>query len=130
MTIPGANQMNWKNLVALDYPDIEYGSVTLGCHYGNFGEARKEVAEATGQKDYNFKGESILFKAQGVLNAEGTKITTWGLSNKLEEWVWMDEDMIKEMKEDRDPYEAPRFGYKSYYCYARIKAHLILSFVI
>ena len=53
--------------------------------------------------------ESIMFKGKGVMNAEGTKITIWGLANKLEEWEWMDEKMIEDMKEDRDPFEAPRY---------------------
>jgi len=101
------SSMRWKNLVALDYPDIEAGAFSIDCQYGNFGEARKEIFEATTQKDYNFQIESIMFKGKGVMNAEGTKITIWGLANKLEEWEWMDEKMIEDMKEDRDPFEAP-----------------------
>ena len=50
-----------------------------------------------------------MFKGKGVMNSEGTKITIWGLANKLEEWEWMDEKMIEDMKEDRDPFEAPRY---------------------
>ena len=49
-----------------------------------------------------------MMKGKGVMNSEGTKITIWGLVNKLEEWEWMDEKMIEDMKEDRDPFEAPR----------------------
>ena len=47
--------MRWKNLVALDYPDIEAGAFSIDCQYGNFGETRKEIFEATTQKDYNFQ---------------------------------------------------------------------------
>ena len=51
----GNNKLLWKNLVALDYPDIEAGAFSIDCQYGNFGEARKEIFEATTQKDYNFQ---------------------------------------------------------------------------
>ena len=47
----GNNLMLWKNLVILDYPDMKIGSIPMKCHYGNFGEAKKEIAEATGVKD-------------------------------------------------------------------------------
>ena len=53
--------MRWKNLVALDYPDIEAGAFSIDCQYGNFGEARKEIFEATTQKDYNFQVRKFSF---------------------------------------------------------------------
>ena len=33
---------------------------------------------------------------------------TWGLSDKLEVIEWLDEEQIEKIKENRDPYEAPR----------------------
>ena len=105
----------WKNLICLDYPDIESTGFTLDCFYGNFGEARKEVADATGITDYNFMAKSVFVNSKGIINEEGTKITLWGMANKLEEWVWLDEEMIKELKDDRDPYDAPRYYSLLYY---------------
>jgi len=49
-----------------------------------------------------------MMEFKGVLNEEGTKITLWGLSNSLDEWVWVDDDAIEELKNDRDEFEAPR----------------------
>ena len=49
-----------------------------------------------------------MMEFKGVLNEEGTKITLWGLSNSLDEWVWLDDDAIEELKNDRDEFEAPR----------------------
>ena len=44
------------------------------------------------------------------MNEDGTKITIWGMANKLEEWVWVDDEMIQRLKDDRDPYDAPRYS--------------------
>ena len=104
----GGNQLKMKNLVALDYPDLEVGSNPFDCSFGDFGEARKAVADATGVKNYNICIKNLMMEFKGVLNEEGTKITVWGLSNKLDEWVWLDDDAIEELKNDRDEFEAPR----------------------
>jgi len=101
------NKLIMKNLVALDYPDIEVHAMAFTCYSGNFGAARPEVAEATGVDQLNFLAESFAINIQGVINEEGTKITVWGLSNKLEEWVWLTPEAIQELKDDRDDIEAP-----------------------
>ena len=103
----GSNKLLWKNLVALDYPDIESGSFAIDCKYGNFGEAREEITKATGEKEYNFVAANQMMNCKGVINSDGTKITVWGISNSMEEWVWLDEALMQKMKDDRDPYEAP-----------------------
>ena len=106
----GVSQLSWKNLIALDYPDIETEGSKMTCEFGNFGVARKEIVEATGSQNYNFKGTSPMFNSMGVMNSEGTKITVWGMSNKLEEWTWLDDDEVQEMKDDRDPFDKPRYN--------------------
>ena len=103
----GHNKLLWKNLVALDYPDIEAGSFAINCKFGNFGEAREEIAKATGEKFYNFHASNAMLNCKGVMNSEGTKITIWGISNTMEEWVWLNETMLQELKDDRDPFDAP-----------------------
>ena len=103
----GDNKFLWKNSVALDYPDIEAGTFVIDCEFGNFGEAKTEIANATGEKYYNFNASSPMINCKGVMNNDGTKITVWGISNAMEEWVWMDEAMVQEIKDNRDPFEAP-----------------------
>ena len=104
----GSNQLKMKNLVALDYPDLEAGSTPLECNYGDFGEAKKEIADATGVKNNNIRVHNSMMDFKGVLNEEGNKMTMWGLGNAMEEWVWLDGDAIEEHKKDRDDFEAPR----------------------
>ena len=104
----GFNQFKMKNLVALDYPDIQSNISLINCSFGDFGEARQEIAEATGVVNYNIRIKSNLMEFKGVLNEEGTKITVWGVTNVLEEWVWLDDHAIEEIKNDRDDFEAPR----------------------
>ena len=105
----GKNTMLWKNLVALDYPDIDSDRcMKVECEFGSFGEAREEIASATGVNEYNFTAKSVLFSCKGVLHQDGTKMTTWGMSNEKEEWVWMDDQMMKDLMGDRDPYASPR----------------------
>ena len=36
----GPRKMLWKNLVALDYPQITAGAINIDCSFGDFGEAR------------------------------------------------------------------------------------------
>jgi len=103
----GKNTMDWKNLISLEYPDIEAGGITVECEYGSFGEAREEVAAATGVKEYNFKAKCVYFQWKGVLADDGTKVTTFGMANNLEDWEWMDDKMIKRTLDDRDPFDAP-----------------------
>ena len=104
----GNDKLLWKNILVLDYPDLDVESFPIECKYGNFGPAQKEVADSTGIPDYNFTMESTFFCSKGVINEDGTKITTYGISNCMEEWVWMDEKMMEETKANRDPYETPR----------------------
>lgn len=103
----GENMLLWKNLVALDHPDLETGSVPITCHFGNFGAARKEIADATGVSDYNFWADGYFVNCKGVINEEGTKMTMWGVSYAVEEWIWLDEEMIEDIKNDRDSYLSP-----------------------
>ena len=92
----GKKQLKWKNLV-------------LECQFGKFGRASKEITVATGSEEYNLQVRSPLMNNRGVLNDSGTKITIYGVLNKLEEWVWMDEETMKKFGEDTIiPYGVPR----------------------
>ena len=105
--VEGEN-MHMKNMIALDYPDIESGfSLTL--KHGDFGPPRKEVAEATGGADRNniemeFMGQKFL----GVMNENGTKFSIWGMANKLDTMKWLSPEEVKKARENRDDFDAPR----------------------
>ena len=77
--------------------------------FGDYGPARKEVAEATGCKVYNVEktiGQHI--KTYGIVNDAGTEITSWGFSNSLEVSKWLSPEMLDKIKKDRDSFNAPR----------------------
>lgn len=107
VSIVKGNEMAVKNIISLDYPDIP-ASWVMTMEYGDFGEAKKEVAEATGVKTYNLKLKSTMFALKAVVNDEGTELTLWGFANKMEVWEWITPEMVKKMSEDRDDAEAPR----------------------
>ena len=107
-------RFQYKSLLVLDHPELadlmpeEQRTDGFDCKFGNFGRAREEIISATGMEDYNIDLASPMINYKGVLNEEGTKITVWGLTNKLVNFVWMDEASLEQLKENRDPYDAPR----------------------
>ena len=104
----GTTTMIMKNLITTDFPNIDSGGLPFEFGFGNFGEAREEIKEATGEKGYNIKVNSAFYNYKGILHRDGAKITTWGMSNQLEEWLWIDDQMLQNLKDERDPYIAPR----------------------
>ena len=105
----GEEVMQMINHVVLDYPDLKHGGYNFKCEVGDFGEVRKEIAEATGASRSNFSLSGSWMDYKGVLNEAGTKITVWGVTNKVEEWIWLDDEGIQKLKDERDPFEAPRW---------------------
>ena len=57
----GTTTMIMKNLITTDFPNINSGGLPFECELGNFGEAREQIKEATGQKDYNIKVNSAFY---------------------------------------------------------------------
>ena len=108
------DRFQYQSLLVLDHPELadlmpeEQRKEGFDCKFGNFGRAREEIISATGMEDYNIDLASPMINYKGVLNKEGTKITVWGLTNKLVNFVWMDEASLEQLKENRDPYDAPR----------------------
>ena len=106
--IVDGEKMDGKNYVALDYPDIG-GGFTCTIKFGDFGPARKEIAEATGDTNYNVEiNFAGMVTFNGIVNETGTEITTWGMTNTLEKMKWLSPDEVKERQEDRDDFNAPR----------------------
>jgi len=103
----GDNKLLWKNMVFLDYPDIPVECVNLDCEFGSFGQPREEIAKATGVSDSNIRIKSPFVNGKGVLNKTGTKITIFGITNTLEEWIWLDDEKLEKVKAERDPFDFP-----------------------
>ena len=49
------DRLSTKPLIALDYPDMGMGDGGTVIKFGDFGPARKEIAEATGTVDRAFR---------------------------------------------------------------------------
>ena len=101
------NELYVKNTISLDYPDIT-SIMAMTLEYGDFGDAKKEIAQATGSKAYNVKLKGWLYSFKAVLNDEGTKMNIWGFANKMEVWEWITPQRLEQIKLDRDDAEAPR----------------------
>ena len=100
-----------KNLIALDYPDVESSMPPSRMKYGDFGPACKEIAEATGQEKYNI--EIVWYwgdnKMPGCVNDVGTKIHFWNeISKKTQSITWLSPEEMAKIREDRDDINAPR----------------------
>ena len=77
--------------------------------YGDFGPAKREIVEATGASNYNIAfafGDKIIM--HGVVNEEGTEMTTWGFSNSVETLKLLSFEDVERIREDRDPLDEPR----------------------
>ena len=100
-----------RNLICLDYPEIKpifSGSWTSG----DFGPVTSELGKMTGEKNYNIEFHDMyLGKMHGVLNKAGTKIHHLGFSKNIEVLEWLDPDEVKQLKNDREPADAPTCSY-------------------
>ena len=98
-------KMDFKKLIVLDYPDIGW-DMPVPFKFGKFGPARREIVEATGATDYNFKlelfGMPYYPESYGVINENGTEITFWGGSDSLEVLRWVSPEQLEILREGRD----------------------------
>ena len=104
-------RMAGKHLVALDYPDIEGGGWDCTIRWGDFGPAKKEVADAVegGRTEYNIEIDFAgMVKSYGIVNEAGTVIKSWGMTNSVETLRWLSPDDVERKREDRDDFNAPR----------------------
>ena len=78
--------------------------------FGDFGPARKEVAEAAGADNYNLERTiARVIKTYGVINEAGTEVTSWGFTNELEVMRWLSPEDLKKLRDRRDDFNAPRY---------------------
>ena len=83
--------------------------------FGDFGPARKEVAEATGADNYNLERTiAKVIKTYGVINESGTEVTSWGFTNELEVMRWMSPKELQKLRDKRDDFNAPRYSLNAY----------------
>ena len=99
-----------KSLVALDFPDVEGSNQSCIMRSGYFGEARKEMIEATGSDKYNM--EIIwwgAYKMYGIINDSGTAIHYWDEVSKTVGIIrWLTPENLEKLKENRDDMNMPR----------------------
>jgi len=98
------NKLTFKNLVSFDYPDIA-GKFEFEAEFGDFGEARKELADATGKDKMNVFIKSSMFSFKGIANDDGTSVTSW--EAEIVVWSKMSEEEAEKLKSDRESFTAP-----------------------
>ena len=59
-------------------------------------------------ENYNLEMDIGVMKILGVLNTTGDHIHFWGKSNKMEIMKWLSDEELGNLKEDREPADAPR----------------------
>ena len=76
---------------------------------GEFGPARKEIAEATGVDNCNMElSLENMGNYPGVVNEAGTEITVWGWTNSVEVIKWLSPEEVEKVKEEREHKDTPR----------------------
>lgn len=104
--IVNGNEAKWMKLSCLDYPDANPMMVGTW-NYGEFEDAKPEVAAASGKDKCNLEMDLQFMKLYGVVTANGTKICTMGDGNKMEIYKCLSDEEFDELKADRDPIDAP-----------------------
>ena len=99
------NKASYHKHTIFDFPDCKPAIIGTWT-FGEFEDAKPEVAEASGQQKCNLEMDFQMMKIYGVLCESGTKVYYWGFSNKMEESHLMNEDDINKIKENRDPLDA------------------------
>ena len=82
--------------------------------YGKYEEARQEIVEKTGKKNYNVEITMFdsMWKTKGVVSDDGKMITMWNLNNELDFFeILSDEDYLA-LKNYGEPENNPSHHYK------------------
>ena len=83
--------------------------------FGQFEEARPEIAKHTGKKNYNvdFNLWNGIWKGKGIIRDDGRKMTIWFVTNELDSFEKMSEQDYAAFKDSADPADAPPSHYKA-----------------
>ena len=82
--------------------------------FGDFGEAKADVAKEAGKKNYNVDINiwGGMFLVKGILSDDGEKLFFWGFANAVDCFEWESEESIEAFKGTGDPDDAPSCQYK------------------
>ena len=102
--VKGNNSFH-RNLVELDYPDIDGSKSMKGTWtFGEYHETSKEIEEKTGAKHYDLEIVSMggKFKSYGVIADDGKSVTLCdGMMGNVTELIWMSPEKRKELLDAR-----------------------------
>ena len=94
------NTTYFRNLVELDYPDIDgTKGMTGSWTFGKFKETLKEIEEKTGAKHYDLEIVAMggRFKSYGVIAEDGKSVTVCGMMGDVAELLWMSPEKQKDI---------------------------------
>ena len=108
------NKIEAKPIIVLDYPQIQPNPWVANStwEFGDFGSARKEIVDRTGIENYNWKFDLNTTTLYGVIFKEGKEIVTFGTTNSLEIFKWMDKEDLEKLSQNREPADAPNSLYQ------------------
>ena len=97
-----------KRWIALDYPDLG-GDELRDLKFGDFGEARKELAAEEGAR-YNMEIIWLgTYAFKGIVDGDGTGMKVWNdITNSVDVFKWVTPEEVEELKQGRDDFDAPR----------------------
>ena len=105
------NKLEKKKWIELDYPDLGGDNKLPDLKFGDFGAARKELAEreegARCTIEICWLGAMFVFK--GVVNEDGTEMRVWNdITNVVDVFKWLTPEEVEDLKQGRDDFDAPR----------------------
>ena len=104
--IVNGNEAKWMKMTLLDYPDSD--PLMIGTWtYGEFEDAKPEIAEASGKEKYNLEMDLKFTKPYAILDANGTRMYASGGKNKVSIFKCLTDEEFERVKEERDPFSAP-----------------------
>ena len=104
-----------KNINSFDYPDCELPELFNGSwSYGDFGDTSTEIKNASGADKYNVEMTywNGTIKLKGVVSKDGRTIYALGMMGKMSIGKWLDENDLKDLRDDREDTNAMTFPYK------------------
>ena len=104
--IVNGNEAKFMKMSCLDFPDSTPMMVGTW-FYGEFGDAKPEVAKVSGKDKYNLEIDLTFMKIHAVLDANGAEIYHIGGDNKLQISRCLSDEEFEGVKDNRDAFDAP-----------------------
>lgn len=96
--------LKFFNINSLDFPDLQAEEKEAKIEFGDYGQAKEEVAEASGQAVYNLLLDG---KHKVVLSQEGNEFYYWDNLLRVEKFKWVSEETLNEIRENRETLDSP-----------------------